>query len=109
MALFLSQRCFRVGPSVKTVNIHVYKYIFLNKYLFHKNVRIKKKYMCSIKISTFPFLQCGVNFAWTWHSATFLNRWCFFSYFKSPLEIIIVDLDPLQYNKTGEVPCMKNA
>ena len=27
----LSQRCFRVGPSVKTVNIHVYTYIFLNK------------------------------------------------------------------------------
>ena len=85
----LSQRCFRVGPSVKTVNIHVYTYIFLNKYLFQNNVHI---------ISTFPFLQCGVNFAWTRHSATFLNRWWgFFFVFQMPppppLEIIIVDLD----------------
>ena len=45
----LSQRCFRVGPSVKTVNIHVYMYIFLNKYLFHKNVHnVIKNNMCSI-------------------------------------------------------------
>ena len=91
----LSQRCFRIGPSVKTVNIHVYTYIFLNKYLFHKNVHIKNN-MCSILISTFPFLQCGVNFAWTRHSATFLNRWWFFFRILNappPLEIIIVDLD----------------
>ena len=55
----LSQRCFRVGPSVKTVNIHVYTYIFLNKYLFHKNVHIKKKYVFHINIHISVFAMRG--------------------------------------------------
>ena len=55
----LSQRCFRVGPSVKTVNIHVYTYIFLNKYLFQKNVHIKKKYVFHINIQISVFAMRG--------------------------------------------------
>ena len=47
------------GPSVKTVNIHVYTYIFLNKYLFQKNVHIKKKYVFHINIHISVFAMRG--------------------------------------------------
>ena len=53
----LSQRCFRVGPSVKTVNIHVY--IFLNKYLLDKMSTLKK--ICvPYKYPHFRFCNAGL-------------------------------------------------
>ena len=55
----LSQRCFKVGPSVKTVNIHVYTYIFLNKYLFDKMSTFKKKYVFHINIHISVFAMRG--------------------------------------------------
>ena len=54
----LSQRCFRVGPSVKTVNIHVYTYIFLNKYLFDKMSTLKK--CVPYKYPHFRFCNAGL-------------------------------------------------